>query len=103
MRGYWRDYLGEEKAGRSTDPLATPLVADDLSNLPPAYILVAEYDPLIDDGVAYAQKLIAAGVETGFYRADRMIHGFVRRRIHGRDCGRAFQAMTGFLKAKLEE
>lgn len=103
MRGYWRDYLGEDIAGSSTDPLATPLVEDDLSNLPPAYILVAEYDPLIDDGIAYAQKLIASGVETGFFRADRMIHGFIRRRIDGRDSGNAFRAMTNFLKAKLDD
>ncbi|MGE0699893.1 MAG: alpha/beta hydrolase [Hyphomicrobiaceae bacterium] len=102
MRGYWRDYLGEETAGRSTDPLATPLVAQDFSRLPPAYILVAEHDPLIDDGIAYAQKLIAAGVETGFYRAHRMIHGFIRRRMAGPDCASAFRAMTEFLKRKLE-
>ncbi|MEZ5817035.1 MAG: alpha/beta hydrolase [Hyphomicrobiaceae bacterium] len=102
MRGYWRDYLGEEKAGHSTDPLATPLVADDLSGLPPAYVLVAEHDPLIDDGIAYAQRLIAAGVETGFSRANRMIHGFIRRRTHGPDCGRAFSAMTEFLRTKLD-
>lgn len=103
MISYWDAYLGAEKAGRSTDPLATPLVADGLSGLPPAFILVAEYDPLIDDGIAYAQKLIAAGVETGFHRADRMIHGFIRRRVVGRECGRAFRALTAFVAGKLDD
>ncbi len=102
MRGYWIDYLGEATAGRCEDPLATPLIARDLSGLPPAFMLVAEHDPLIDDGVAYAGKLMAAGVETGFYRAHRMIHGFVRRRTFGADCGKAFSRLTSFLRAKLE-
>lgn len=101
MDNYWAAYLGEEAAGESTDPLATPLVAEDLAGLPPAFVLVAEYDPLIDDGVAYASKLMAAGVETGFYRADRMIHGFVRARINGPDAAKAFAALTTFMKAKL--
>lgn len=102
MGSYWVHYLGEAKAGKSTDPLATPLAATDLEGLPPAYILVAEYDPLIDDGVAYATKLMSAGVETGFFRADRMIHGFMRARITGSDAATAFSRMTDFLRAKLD-
>jgi len=102
MGSYWVAYLGANKAGKSTDPLATPLVADDLSGLPPAYMLVAEYDPLFDDGVAYGAKLMSAGVETGFYAAEGMIHGFVRARVTGPDSAKAFGAMTAFLKAKLD-
>lgn len=101
MMGYWKAYLGDAMAGQSTDPLATPLCVKDLSGQPPTYVLVAEYDPLIDDGVAYAGKLMAAGVETGFFRADRMIHGFVRARINGKETAKAFSAMTQFLQAKL--
>jgi len=102
MEFYWKAYLGEEMAGQSTDPLATPMIADDLSGLPPAFVLTAEYDPLIDDGVAYAHKLMQAGVETGYFRAARMMHGFVRARINGPDSAAAFSALTAFLKAKLE-
>lgn len=101
MGGYWVSYLGEAMAGKSTDPLATPMIAEDLAGLPPAYVLIAEFDPLADDGVAYANKLMAAGVETSFYNAARMIHGFMRARITGRDAAKAFAAMTTFLKAKL--
>jgi acetyl esterase/lipase len=53
--------------------------------------------------VAYASKLMGAGVETGFYRADRMIHGFVRARVEGPDAAKAFSAMTRFLRTKLTE
>jgi acetyl esterase len=101
MRSYWDMYLGEAISGHSTDPLATPMAAADLSNLPPAYVLVAEYDPLIDDGLIYAAKLMGYGVETGYYRAERMIHGFARARITGPDAAKAFGAMTAFLRAKL--
>lgn len=102
MDNYWVAYLGAEKAGKSVDPLATPLVADDLSGLAPAYVLVAEFDPLFDDGVAYAAKLMSSGVETGFYAAERMMHGFVRARVTGPDSAKAFNAMTAFLKTKLD-
>lgn len=101
MGNYWQAYLGAEMAGNSTDPLATPFCAEDLSGLPPAFVLVAEYDPLVDDGVEYAAKLMRAGVETGFFRADRMIHGFMRARLTGAEAANAFSAMTLFLAAKL--
>lgn len=103
MGSYWGMYLGETMAGASTDPLATPMVAKDLTGLPPTYVLVAEYDPLIDDGLIYAAKLMGFGVETGYYRAERMIHGFARARVTGTDAAKAFGAMTTFLRAKLHD
>ena len=44
-----------------TDPYLWPLLADDLSNLPPVYILVAEYDPIRDEGIWFANRLKRAG------------------------------------------
>ena len=54
-----------------------PLVADDLANLPPALVLVAGYDPLRDEGVDYAKRLIEAGNRVRLVNYEGMIHGFI--------------------------
>jgi acetyl esterase len=58
-----------------TNPYVSPLLAPDLSGLPPAYIMASEYDPLCDDGERYAERLNKAGVHADFYLGHGHIHG----------------------------
>jgi len=75
MRWFWDHYLGPD--GDGTHHHASPIHAEDHSALPPAVVITAEFDPLRDEGEAYAAALEAAGVPVVARRYDGMIHGFV--------------------------
>ena len=59
------------------DPYLLPLTAPDLSGLPPALVMTAEFDPLRDEGVAYARRLAEAGVAVRHVHAEDQMHGFL--------------------------
>ncbi|MFC7019361.1 MULTISPECIES: alpha/beta hydrolase [Haloarcula] len=75
MRWFWDHYL--ESPLDAANPYAAPLRARDLSGLPPATVVAAEFDPLRDEDVAYAERLRDAGVPVELRRYEEMIHGFL--------------------------
>jgi acetyl esterase len=75
MKRFWDLYL-DGADGRRPD--ASPLQAEDLSGLPPAFILTVRDDVLRDEGEAYARALQAAGVPVTLRRYDGAVHGFLR-------------------------
>ena len=98
MIDYWSHYLPGNLATR--DPRAVPSRAATLAGLPPTHVVVAELDPLRDEGVRYAQALAGAGVAASIVEVPGLTHGFLRaapfvkaaedaQRALGRAAGRA--------------
>ncbi|WP_240973526.1 alpha/beta hydrolase [Nonomuraea composti] len=67
----WRHYMGSQPV----TPYAAPARAEDLSGLPPAYIATAEFDPLRDEAIEYALRLLQAGVSVELHQWPGTFHG----------------------------
>jgi len=93
MKWFWDNFLPDP----SLADQASPLRAANFSGLPSAMIITCQYDPLRDEGEAYADKLRAAGVET-IYANYENVHGFLGIGEMGEQ---ALQAASDFLKGRL--
>jgi acetyl esterase len=97
MRWFYEQYL--RAAHDAADWRASPLLATDLGDLPPAFVLTAGYDPLSDEGDAYAERLAAAGVPVTHRRFPGQVHGFAMNGKIIRAADKALDDAAAALKA----
>ena len=87
MEWFWDHYLENEIDGKH--PYASPLLARDLEDLPPATVTTCGFDPLRDEGAAYAQRLEEAGVPVNYVNYDDAIHGIAQFLVDPMDLTRS--------------
>ena len=87
-------YFGMRTGGRRRqdcrDPDLMPLLADDLTGLPPAYVITADIDPLRDDGRDWVARLNAAGIAAHWRNEPQLVHGYLRARHMSRRAAESF-------------
>jgi acetyl esterase len=98
MDWFEANYLGEVGA-HATDPRVSPLLADDLSGLPPALVVTAAFDPLRDEGEDYAEALRAAGTPAMLRRFAGLPHAFLSAAGVSRRCRDALIEIAGATRA----
>ncbi|MBA4608345.1 alpha/beta hydrolase [Aeromicrobium sp. Marseille-Q0843] len=99
MDWYRERYLADP--ADALDPRASPLLAEDLAGLPPAYVAVAGFDPLRDEGIAYARRLEEAGVPTTLAREGSLIHAFINITGVSRPAREATQRIANAIAAAM--
>ncbi len=98
MRWFHETYLG---GADPRDPRASPLLAEDLRGAPPALVVTAGFDPLRDEGDAYAVRLREAGVEVAHHQHASLFHGFWNTTAVMVAAERAFDEAVAVLRAAL--
>jgi len=99
MKWFWNHFINDES--EADDPYVSPLRANNFRDLPPALILTAGYDPLRDEGEAYAKKLQEAGVKVTLTRYPGVIHAFIRMTAQLDKANEALGEVAGTLRGVL--
>jgi acetyl esterase len=100
---YWDAVLGAERDSNLQDKYLVPLAERDFSNLPPAFITAAGYDPLHDEAVLYAEKLKAAGGQAALRREPNLAHSYMRARHVSAACMDGFKAIVSAIRSLAHE
>ena len=109
MRWFIDQYLGAKVDDRSRDDpswrdaSAFPMFAETLTDLPPTFVVTAGHDPLCDEGMAYAARLVRDGVNVTARHAPDLTHGFVRYHGASRRANEELDAACAWLSATLRE
>jgi acetyl esterase len=93
---FYDHYMG--KGGDRSDVRASPLLAGNFAKLPPAYVMVAGYDPLHDEGIVYAEKLKSAGVSVMVADYPDLVHDFIYMQAVLPQAGQALRAAAAALR-----
>lgn len=99
LRWFYRQYLGT--SGRADDWRVSPLLHADLSGLAPTYLAVAEYDPLFDEGLAYAQALREQGNALTLQVAEGLTHDFLRMSGMVEEVGAIYAELLDWASARV--
>ena len=97
MQWFWRQYLNSDADGEN--PYASPMQVKRLSGMAPAAIFTAEFDPLRDEGAAYADKLRAGGVAVQYKCQEGLIHGYMGMAKAVEPAGKALADAAAALRA----
>lgn len=95
IQSYMKLYVPDETARK--DYRVAPLMADDLSEQPETLVITAEYDPLCDEGEAYANALFKAGNKVRLHRINNAVHGFITYPKFAAPLDEAYRIMNDFL------
>lgn len=103
----WAYYLGEDhrSAGADVSPYASPAVTEDLRGLPPAFVTAMEHDPLRDEGIVYALRLLEAGVAVELHVYPGTFHGSALvegAQVSRREAADVLRAVVRALRADAE-
>lgn len=92
---YFRIISGGRERAQVSDPDIMPIKAGDFSNLPPAFVVTADIDPLRDDGKDYVEAIRRAGGIAAYRNEPELVHGYLRARAMSRRAADSFSAICG--------
>ncbi len=99
LRWYRDNYIRDERD--ILNPLVSPLLSENLNDMPPTFLLTAGLDPLLDEGKLYVDRLNKSGVKIEYKNYQGLIHGFINIPLIGKEAMKAYYDIANFIKETL--